>query len=91
MESQTVQISHGERKFVPEEQARQFHRTVAQLIFLCKRARPDIEPLISFLTTIVKDPDEDDWEKLRHGLMYPKGTFYMKRHTREDSHSMIRW
>ena len=50
----------GKKKLLPEEQARKFHRTVAQLIFLCKRARPDIKPLISFLTTRVKDPDEDD-------------------------------
>ena len=50
----------GKIKLLPEEQARQFHRTVAQLLFLCKRARPDIEPLISFLTTRVKEPDEDD-------------------------------
>ena len=28
----------GEIKFLPEEQARQLHRTVANLLFLCKRA-----------------------------------------------------
>ena len=58
----------GKRKFLPEEQARQFHHMVAQLLFLCKRARPDIEPLIYFLTTRVKEPDEDDWVKLKHGI-----------------------
>ena len=79
------------RKLLPEEQARQFHRTVAQLLFLCKRARPDIEPLVSFLTTRVKEPDEDDWGKLKHGLGYLKGTLYMKRHMKADSLSMIRW
>ena len=41
-----------DRKVLLEEQARQLHRMVAQLLFLRKRARPDIEPLISFLTTI---------------------------------------
>ena len=80
-----------DRKMLPEEQARQFHRTVAQLLFLCKRARPDIEPLVSFLTTRVKEPDEDDWGKLRHGLSYLKGTLYMKRHMKADSLSIIRW
>ena len=64
---------------------------MAQLLFLCKRACPDIEPLISFLTTRVKDPDKDDWEKLKHGLMYLKGTIHMKRHTKADSLSMITW
>jgi hypothetical protein len=57
----------GDRKLLPEEQARKFHRTVAQLLFLCMRARPDVQTLVSFLTTRVKDPDEDNWGKLRHG------------------------
>ena len=81
----------GERKFLPEKQARQFHRTVAQLLFLCKRARPDIEPLISFLTTIVKNPDKDEWGKLNHGLMYLKGNLHKNRQMKAGSLSMIRW
>ena len=54
----------GDRKMLPEEQARQFHRTVAELLFLCKRARPYIEPLVSFLTTRVKEPDKDAYDYL---------------------------
>ena len=69
-----------DRKVLPEEQARKFHRTVAQILFLCKRACPDIELLVSFLTTRVKEPDKDDWGKLKHGLKYLKSTLYMKRH-----------
>ena len=71
--------------------AKKFHRTVAQLLFLCKRARPDIETLVSFLTTRVKQPDKDDWGKLRHGLMYLKGTMYMKRYLTADNLSNIIW
>ena len=41
--------------------------------------------------TRVKDPDDDDWGKLKHGLMYLKGTLYMKIHMKADSLSMIRW
>ena len=36
----------ADRKLLPEKQARQLHRTVAQLLFLCKQARPNIEPLV---------------------------------------------
>ena len=61
------------------------------MLFLCNRARPDIEPLISFLTTRVKEPDEGDWGKLKYGLMYLKGTMYMKRQMKADSLIMIRW
>ena len=73
------------RKVLPEEQARQFHYTVAQLLFLCKRAHPDIEPLVSFLTTRVREPDEDYWGKLKHGLKYLKGALYTKRHMSAES------
>jgi len=41
-----------------------FHHITAKLLFLAKRARPDILTTVAFLTTRVKDPDEDDWNKL---------------------------
>ena len=41
--------------------------------------------------TRVKEPDEDDWVKLTHGLMYLKGDLHMKRHMKEDSLRVIRW
>ena len=65
--------------------AKQFHRTTVRLLFFCKQARPDVETLISFLTTRVKQPDKDDWKKLRHGLMYLKGTLHMKRYLTADN------
>ena len=46
-----------------EEMASQFHRTTAQLLFLCLRARPDIQTAVSFFTTRVRNPDMDDWKK----------------------------
>ena len=54
-----------EAKYLPEEQAIAFHHTVAQLLFLSARARRDIQTPVSFLTTRVKKPDEDDWGKLK--------------------------
>ena len=48
---------YEDREVLPEEMARQFHRTMAQLLFCCKRARTDIKTLVSFLTTRVKEPD----------------------------------
>ena len=71
--------------------ARQFHQTTDQLLFLCKIARPDIETLVSFLTTRVKEPDVENWGKLRHGLMYLKGNLYMKLYLIADSLSNIVW
>ena len=37
-----------------------FHHIVAQLLFLCKRIRPDIKTAAAFLTARVKQPGEDD-------------------------------
>ncbi len=53
--------------------------TVYQLLFAANRARRDIQMVVSFLTTRVKAPDEDDWGKLVRVLKYINGTRYMKR------------
>jgi hypothetical protein len=41
-----------------------FHTFVAKGLFLCKRARPDIQQAISVLCTRVRDPNQADCEKL---------------------------
>ena len=46
---------------LPEEQAVTFHHVTAQLLFVSQRARRDIQTAVAFLTTRVKEPDEDDW------------------------------
>jgi hypothetical protein len=47
-----------------------FHTIVAKLLFVAKRARPDILLAVYFLTTRVKEPDTDDWSKLLRVLGY---------------------
>ena len=68
-----------------------FHHTVAQLLFVSTRARPDISTAISFLTTCVKQPDEDDWGKLKRVLNYLNGTRHMKLTLSVDSMNTIHW
>ena len=67
----------GEQQLLPEEQAQVFHHSTAQLLFLAMRARPDVQPVVSFLTKRVRAPDEDDWGKLKTCLKYLKGTLHM--------------
>ena len=55
------------------------------------RAGPDVQPPVSLLTTRVKEPDKDNWGKLRHGLMYVKGTAYMKWYMSADGLCIIMW
>ena len=67
-----------EAKYLPEEKAVAFHRTTAQLLFLSSRARRDIQKSVSFLTTRVKKPNEDNWGKLKRALKYLNGTRRLK-------------
>jgi len=42
----------------------EFHTTMTNTLFLCKRSRPDLQPAVLFLCTRVQSPDKDDWKKL---------------------------
>ena len=43
---------------------------MAKLLYLAKRARPDIGTAIAFLTTRVINPNSDDWNKLVRCIRY---------------------
>ena len=47
-----------------------FHHFVAQLLYLSKRARPDIQLSVSFICTIVRGPDTDDCNNLKRLMKY---------------------
>ena len=49
-----------------------FHSVIAKLLYLVKRARPDLETLVSYLTMRVTKSDVDDWKKLKRGLTFVK-------------------
>jgi hypothetical protein len=61
-------------KKVDEERRSIFHTFVMKAMFMCKRARPDIEPAISFLSSRVNDANEGDWKKLLRFMSFMKGT-----------------
>lgn len=81
----------GESELLLEEMASQFHRTTAQLLFLCLRARPDVQTSVSVFTTRVREPDMDNWKKLWHYMLYLKGTLHMKIHLSADNLTNIMW
>ena len=80
-----------DRELLPEEMVSQFHRTTAQLLLLCLRARPDIQTAVSFFATRVREPDMDDWKKLRYCMMYLKSTLHMKRYLSADNLTNLMW
>jgi hypothetical protein len=57
-------FNEGQGKKLNEERADAYHTMVEKALFLCKRARPDIQPTIAVLCTRVKCPNEADWPKL---------------------------
>lgn len=60
-----------------EEKAIMFHHNVAKLLYLYKRARPDIQTAVAFLCTRVKSPDVDDYKKLGRVMKNLLGTLQM--------------
>ena len=49
-----------EAKCIQEEKSKCIYHITAQILFLCGRARRDIQTAVSFLTTRVKNSDEYD-------------------------------
>ncbi len=78
-------------RVLEEERALAFHHTVAQLLFMCMRARRDIQTAVAFLTTRVKSPGKDDWGKLKRVLKYLNGTNYLKLRLSMENMGMLKW
>jgi len=56
------------------EESKEFHSTVAKLLYVAKRTRGDILLPVNFLATRVQSPTKDDLIKLKRILQYLKGT-----------------
>ena len=70
----------GENKVIlKDDEAEVFHHIVAKLLYVAKRARPDIDLTILFLCTRVAQPTKGDKDKLKRLLEYVKGTINMNR------------
>jgi hypothetical protein len=68
-----------------------FHHNTAKLLFLSRRARPDIQTAVAFLTTRVKAPDKDDYKKLRRCMQYLRGTIDLILTLEADDFHVVKW
>jgi hypothetical protein len=59
---------------VDEKRAQFYHTYVAKTLFLCKRARPDLQTAIAFLSTRIQSCNEDDYKKLKRMLQFLRAT-----------------
>jgi hypothetical protein len=68
--SYLFQIKEGIEDLDDQAQSEFFHATVAQLLFLCKRGRPNIQMAMAFLCTRVQQPTKHDSNKLARTIKY---------------------
>ena len=62
------------------------------MLFLSKQARPDIQTGIAFLSTRVRDPNKDDWKKLRKVIQYLFGTLKtVQLHLNVNNMNVVHW
>jgi hypothetical protein len=67
----TFKVDEGS-PLLGEEQKKYFHLTVAKLLFMAKRARPDLLTVVSFLCTWVQGATQQDMGKIERVLGYVK-------------------
>ena len=77
--------------YLNEKEAMFFHHNVAKLLFLCKRARPDIQTAVAFLSTRVKQPDCDDNKKLGRVMRYLRKTITLTPTLEANKLRLIQW
>jgi hypothetical protein len=68
-----------------------FHTIVAKTLYVTKRARPDTCLAIAFLTTRVRAPDTNDWEKLCHLMEYLRGNHDRPLVLGTDNDGLLMW
>ena len=74
-----------------DERKKLFHQITAKLLFVSKCGRPDIQVAMSFLTTRVTKPDEDDWKKLLRLMQYINCTINLELTLSIKSFNSIKW
>ena len=85
------EVNADNPEVLSKEKADFFHHYVAKLLFLCKRARPDIQTAVAFLCTRVKGPDIDDYKKLTRVMRYLRSTAEMPLMLQADNMHVMKW
>ena len=70
IDEKSVLLSNDDKEY--------FHSMVAKILYLAKRVRPDVLVSVSFLTSRVQSPTQNDMDKLVRLLKYLNGTKHLK-------------
>lgn len=76
-------------KLLDKEKREKFHSVIAKLLYMAKRARPDILTAVAFLTTRVQVATEQDWDKLVRIIQYLFGTKELALHLNANDDMII--
>ena len=74
-----------------DEMREDFHTYTARGLFASKRARPDTATAISVLTTRVRSPSADDWQKLVRYMQFVKRTWQEILTLSADDLNIVKW
>ncbi|MHA7927606.1 MAG: reverse transcriptase domain-containing protein, partial [Marinobacter sp.] len=85
------EVNETDPSFLSAETSDLFHHNVAKLLFLCKRARLDIQTAVAFLCTRVQCADEDDYYKLARVMKYLRGTIDLGLTLEVDKSHVVKW
>ena len=84
-------LSAGKGKKLDDNFREIFHTFIAKGLFVSKRARLDIAPTISVLSTRVQEPTEYDWKKLVRLMKYLNGTRKMHLTLSANNLRTVKW
>ena len=84
-------LNDNDNHVLNDEQRETYHTMVAKGIFLAKRGRPDIQTTNAYLSTKVKEPTKNDWNKLRRMLQYLYNTSDLILSLSADNLNVIKW
>jgi hypothetical protein len=74
-----------------QDKAVEFHNLVANTLYSTKRARPDTCTAITLLTTRVRAPGKDEWNKLVHLMRYIRGNRTMPLILSANGSGILKW
>jgi hypothetical protein len=81
----------GTRAKLDTKRGEIFHTFVAKGLFLCKRARSNIQQTILVLCMRVRDPNQADWQKLMRVMKYLNGTKEENLTLSADNLRVVKW
>ena len=85
------QVNESNPELLDEATSDFYHHNTAKLLYLCKRARPDIQTAVAFLCTRVNQPDRDDYKKLGRVMRYLRGSLHMPLTLEATQTNIIKW